>query len=308
MHSPSLSERLESGRPVLMDGALSTELSNRGLVFNERDWLHVNLDQPDLVADIHASYSRAGAELHIANSFATAKHVTEHYGSPGSFEELNRAAVSVCRDAIDAAAPHPQWIAGSISTYAPDHDRSKLPSHSVLEANCREQALILADAGCDMIALEMIADGTTGAAMLKGATAAGLPVSIGLICERLEDGTLTMTQKYLGSKSITESLQEILEVAPAEVPIIATIMHSDVADTPAALDEVRHVWTGKVGVYPHTGRPDRVGGWDMREACNEIEFAQACIASVERGACLVGGCCGVGPHYISTLAEQLSIL
>ena len=139
----------------------------------------------------------------------------------------------------------------------------------------------------------------------KGAVVAGLPVSIGLICERLEDGTLTMTREYLGSESITESLQEILEVAPEDVPLIATIMHSDVADTPAALDEVRGVWTGKIGAYPHTGRPDRAGGWDMRGSCSEIEFAQVSIDSVERGACFVGGCCGVGPHYIGTLAEQL---
>jgi S-methylmethionine-dependent homocysteine/selenocysteine methylase len=306
MSTSSLLERLESGRPILMDGAINTELSNRGLVFNERDWLHVNLDRPEVVANIHTAYARAGAELHIANSFATAKHVAEYYGFPESFESLNRAAISVCRHAIDSAAPHDQWIAGSISTYAPGHDRSKLPSGSVLEANCRDQALILADAGCDMIALEMVADGATGASMLKGAAEAELPISIGLICERLEDGTLGMTRKYLGSESISECLKEILEVAPTEVPLIVTIMHSDVDDTTPALDEVRQAWAGKLGAYPHTGRPDGVGGWDMHEARSDSEFAQACVASIERGACFVGGCCGVGPHYISTLAEQIS--
>ena len=306
MSSVSLLERLESDRPVLMDGAMSTELAGRGLVFNDREWLRINLDRPELVAEVHAAYAHAGAELHIANSFATARHVTEHYGFAESFKALNRAAVELCREAIDTAASHPQWIAGSISTYAPDHDRSKLPSLDRLETNCRAQALILAEAGCDMIVLEMVADAATGIVMLNGAAATALPISIGLICGRSKEGTLCLQHRTISPEPIARGLAKILYAAPQDTRLIVTIMHTDIADTPAALREVRGIWSGKLGAYPHTGQPDGVGGWDTSNSCSDVEFTQTCMDAIEQGACFVGGCCGVGPHYIRRLTQQIA--
>ena len=305
MHKTSFLERLDSGGAIVMDGAINTELAARGLVFNAHDWLRINIDQPQIVADIHASYARAGAELHIANSFATAKHVTEHYGFAGNFEDLNKAAVELCRQAIDSAASHPQWIAGSISTYAPDHDRNKLPPADIFETNCREQASILAHAGCDLIALEMVADATTGAAMLRGAAAAGLPVSVGVVCGQTDAGDLVFNYRNNKPVAFVDGVSKILDAAPADACIIATVMHSDTALTTRALEAVRQIWPGKLCAYPHTGKPDGVGGWDLTEACTEEEFTQCCVEAVGLGACIVGGCCGIGPDYIRTLVGRV---
>lgn len=48
-------------RPVHLDGAMNTELSRKGLVFNTNEWLEVNIDSPESIANIHAAYARAGA-------------------------------------------------------------------------------------------------------------------------------------------------------------------------------------------------------------------------------------------------------
>ena len=68
----------------------------------------------------------------FCNSFSAARHVLDGAGIGDLFEPVNRAAVQLCREAIDKAAPHPQWIAGSISTCASDHDRRNLPLDEVL--------------------------------------------------------------------------------------------------------------------------------------------------------------------------------
>ena len=154
----NLTQRLTTGRPVLLDGAINTELSRKGLLFTLLEWLRVNLDTPGVVADIHKAYARAGAQVHIANSFANARHVLEAAELVDDYESLNRAAVRICRESINEAASHQQWIAGSLSTYATDHDRSNLLALDLLEQQCAEQAHILADAGCDMLALEMLFD------------------------------------------------------------------------------------------------------------------------------------------------------
>ena len=99
---------------------MNTELVREGYTFTTTEWLRVNVDAPEVVAGIHARYATAGAELHIANSFSAARHVLEAAGLGDRFESINRASVELCREAIDAAAPHRQWIAGSVSTYARD--------------------------------------------------------------------------------------------------------------------------------------------------------------------------------------------
>ena len=80
------SARLAGAGPIVMDGALNTELARKGFTFNTLDWLSVNLDRPAVIAAIHRDYAEAGAELHIANSFSVGLHVLEDFGLAGRFE------------------------------------------------------------------------------------------------------------------------------------------------------------------------------------------------------------------------------
>ena len=60
-------EALKS-RILLFDGAMGTEIYNRG-VFINRSYDELNLTSPDIVRDIHISYVEAGADVITTNSF-----------------------------------------------------------------------------------------------------------------------------------------------------------------------------------------------------------------------------------------------
>ena len=303
--------RLDTGRPVRMDGAMNTELVREGLTFTTTEWLRVNVDAPEVVAGIHARYAAAGAELHIANSFSAARHVLEAAGLGDRFESINRASVELCREAIDAAAPHRQWIAGSISTYAAGHDRRNLPGPRELERNCADQACVLAAAGADLIALEMMADADTCVAMMRGAAEAGLPVSLGLICIRDESGRVMLFGRgrdslYAGEDvPLDEVLPSIVESAPSGLRLIVTVMHSTPEDTGPALTVVRSCWDGDIAAYPNTGDYDS-GGWDWTDAQTPEAFADGCEQWAAQGARIVGGCCGYGPEHIRAMSIRLA--
>ena len=270
---PSFSERLTTGHPVMMDGAMNTELTRKGYAFNTVDWLKVNGEAPHCIAEIHQDYARAGAEIHIANSFATGRYVLEHFGLAGEFEALNRAAVTICRTAIDETASHDQWIAGSISTFAHDHDRNNLPEPGELEANAADQAAILADAGCDMIALEMLFDVETTAALLKGAASCGLPVSLGFVCARNADGVVGFEGSRVvpdgrAKMTLTEALPQVLDACEALDRLIVTVMHSELESSGPALRAIGQVWDGATAVYPNNGHYQAPGGWDTSSGCS----------------------------------------
>ena len=311
MTTQTFPDRLAEGRTILMDGAMNTELSRKGLQFNTDDWLRVNCAAPETIAAIHSAYARAGAEVHIANSFATARHVLEDFGLAGEFEVLNRAAIEVCREAVDSAAPHDQWIAGSISTYAPGHDRSRLPDSAALERNVTDQATILAEAGADLIVLEMVFTVEQAVPMLRGAMRSGLPVSLGFVCDQTPDGRSVLGNSRVAPTdekilSLDEALERIFEACPPAAGTIVTSMHSELTDTAPALAAISSVWDGCRAVYPNTGRYKQPGGWDFDVCCRPDEFLDACDGWLETGVEIIGGCCGIGPEHIRALKQKLS--
>lgn len=102
---------------------------------------------PELLRGLHEDYIRAGADVITTNSFSSARHVLEPAGLGDEVIAINNQAVALAREARDAAAERPVWIAGSISCFNGGLDQSKIPTPEAAKANYREQADCLADDG-----------------------------------------------------------------------------------------------------------------------------------------------------------------
>lgn len=298
--SPELDQALAGARPVLMDGAMGTELTRLGHPIGAAEWVASTLDLAPQVTSLHRAYAAAGAKLHIANTFATARHVLAALDQEARFEDVNRAAVEICRDAIGDG-----WIAGSVSTYVIGSNRADLPRGEALSRNVREHAALLADAGCHMIALEMLFDAETSIELIQATVTAGLPISVGLTVIRGQDDQIYLRGEYSGTPRHELLLDEALPLVIATLPddAILTLMHSQFPDTDDALTILRHHWTGPIGVYPNSGQFVPPSGWDNDAACTPEDFTQRALAW--RDAAFIGGCCGIGPDHIATLAQAL---
>jgi S-methylmethionine-dependent homocysteine/selenocysteine methylase len=79
-------ERLDAGEVLILDGAMGTELQRRGVPMDDVAWDAAALaTHPDLVREVHEDYIKAGADVIITNTFATARHVLEPAGMGGQF-------------------------------------------------------------------------------------------------------------------------------------------------------------------------------------------------------------------------------
>ena len=67
MTTPTFTEAL-AGRVLVCDGAMGTMLYAKGIFLN-RSFDELNLTQPDLVADVHQAYVKAGADVIETNTF-----------------------------------------------------------------------------------------------------------------------------------------------------------------------------------------------------------------------------------------------
>ena len=303
-----LMSRLHRGQFVLMDGALGTELEKRGVPFEGAGWSAVAVrDHGDVIRQTHQDFIIAGAEMHIVNSFALARHVLEPIGMGGDFVRLNWRAVTIFDEAVKASGVERSAlsVAGSLSTFAAHSDRSLLPRGKALEANYRDQAQILFDAGVDLFALEMLFDEEVSVSMLNAVAAFGLPVIVGITCDWQDDNDEVVSAKGMGcpNRPLEELLPVIMEAA-GSVDAILAIMHSEFDVTDAAIDIVKKHWQGPLAIYPNSGE-----FVDLRmqfdSVCDVDSFQQAAQRWIDMGVNIVGGCCGIGPAHIAALADRV---
>ncbi|HEX7996557.1 MAG TPA: homocysteine S-methyltransferase family protein, partial [Streptosporangiaceae bacterium] len=166
-------------------------------------------------------------------------------------------------------------------------------------AEFREQAQLLADAGADLIALEMIGGRDYGNAAVQAATETGLPVWLGVSPYRRADGTLGTLPDFGDG----ETLEEVLCALAAPGLSAITVMHASPEVTLDAIEVVRTHYAGPIGVYAETGdwTPPN---WVFSGLTPSAYLDQA-STWVSHGALLIGGCCGTKPEHIALLAERL---
>ena len=304
-----LGARLATGDITLMDGAMGTELERRGVAMDDDAWCGAAMaEHGDIVRTIHQDYVRAGAEIHIVNSFALARHTLELVGFGDRVADFNRHAVALCREAI-AQSDRPAWIAGSLSTFVDAHYRVPLPAGATLRANFDEQAGVLRDAGCDLYCLEMLYDVEISLAAIGATAATGAPVSVGFCCSLADDSETVLAG--VGKMNISEYrrfgdvLADLIPELPSTVETVMTVMHSRFDVTDRALDVLAAAWPGPIGVYPNSGS-FRPPNWDFDEVSTAHEFAAAAARWAAKGATVIGGCCGIGPDHIAAARARLT--
>ena len=296
-----LSRRLADGEVVVIDGGMGTELQARGVPMDDEAWSGVaNLTHDQVVREVHEDYIRAGADVIIANTYAAARLPLERAGYGDRVVEANQRAVRAARAARDHVADRPVAIAGSMSLAAAEDVvlRGRPgPKGAELLEHYREQASALTEAGVDLIALEMITSASFGSPALEAATETGLPVWLGVSVEVAVDVHVAPLDQPEGG------LDDLLDALLGSPVSAVTVMHSVIEAVEPALEVIAHHWSGTVGAYPHCGDykpPEWIFGDITPEA-----FASASVGWVNRGAQLVGGCCGIRPEHIRALADSL---
>lgn len=295
-----LQARLDRGELIILDGATGTELQRRGVPMHGFAWSAAALDtHPETVRAVHEDYIRAGADVIITNTYSTARHVLEPAGLGDRVRALNQRAVALAQAARDSVADGRRVaVAGSISSF-----RVSVTPAEQLETSYQEQAELLAEAGVDLIALEMMGNVEHAAPAIRSAVATGLPIWIGFSCRLAEDGTVRFFDGGPFSDGLADELALLADLPPGEVA--AMVMHTLTEHTAPALEILRQHWSGPTGAYAHSGTwvdPE----WRFDHQISPEDYLDAAQQWVDMGVRIVGGCCAIGPEYIRLLKERLS--
>lgn len=290
-----LMQRIANGERILIDGATGTEVERRGVPQLDNAWNGGGAaTHPDIVRQIHEDYIQHGAQIIISNTFATARHNLREAGCEDQVDLLNRRGVELAIEARANQQADHVLVAGGISHW--DFNDNP-PSHTELRANVAEQATIMAEAGADLLMLEMMVHLDKMQICIEEAQKTGLPVWVGLSCELAEDGTPIL--QHHGT--LTEAMDIFQD--NKNIPLIS-IMHTQVEHVDACLDIVQPRWQKPIGVYAHSGIFED-GKWIFESVISPEDYAIATQGWLKRGINVIGGCCGVGVPHIQSIQVLL---
>ena len=296
-----IAERFADPRPILLDGAVSTELQRMGVPMSAGTWSGLAaVTHPDVLRELHVRYLQAGAEVIIANTYATAPQHVAAAGFGDRAREINLRSAELALEAREAAAEGAAWVAGSLSLMAPGFRSANRPAPLEHAEGLRRQAEWLAEAGVDLLVLEMLRDIEWSSAAVDAALSVGLPVWSGFSCV-VDDGGTVMTQGTVGEPV---PLDDALHAVAGRGESLVAVMHSEIGDTGPGLDCARRACEAPLGAWPNCGTiepPD----WQFTGVATPQAFADTAARWVDDGVRVVGGCCGLGPEHIRAVADRL---
>jgi S-methylmethionine-dependent homocysteine/selenocysteine methylase len=294
-----IEEKLETGQIIILDGGTGTDIQRRGVPMNSDTWsAEANITHPEIVRAVHEDYIAAGADIVIANTFATSALLFNHLGRDDELPRIDAAAVAAAKQASQDRVP----VAGSFSTMRPvvkGSDRtSRQREWAKKDAKdlFKRKADSLVAADVDFIIMEMMRDLDYSLWATEAAVATGLPVWVGIGVEADANGRL----KGFGREDF--AFEDIIRPLMETGATVLCIMHSSPNDTTAAIPVAQAKWKGPLGAYPESGY-FTMPNWNFVDIIPVPSFVELAKAWAERGVTILGGCCGIGPDHIKALAD-----
>jgi homocysteine S-methyltransferase len=271
-----------SRRVLVCDGAMGTMLYGRGIFLN-RSFDELNLTQPDLVAEVHQGYIRAGADVIETNTFGANRVKLAAFGLADRVGVLNSQGARIARHAAREAA----YVAGSLGPLGIRIEPWGKTGVDEAEVHFREQAQALHDAGVDLFILETFRDvNEIGAAIRAVRSICDLPVVAQVTTE--EDGN------SLDGAAPESFVPELERLGANIVGVNCSVGPAAMLETVERMGRVASV---PLSAQPNAGRPREVEGRNIYLSSPEY-MASYARRFINNGVRLVGGCCGTTPEHI----------
>jgi len=288
MMKPNLLDKLQQA-VLVCDGAMGTMLYSKGIFIN-RCFDELNLSQPALVLDIHREYVQAGADIIETNTFGANRFKLQPHGIEDKLYDINAQAAHIAR----RAAGDQVFVAGAIGPLGLPLEPYGNVTRAEAESAFVEQAQALAESGVDCLILETFSDINEILAGIKAVrNVCDLPI---------------IAQMTFGDDGNT-----LMGALPAKVVDILSRAGADVVGANCSvgpqmmLEVIEHMAQSAsipISAQPNAGNPRIMGGRYIYLSSPEYHATYA-RHFIQKGASIVGGCCGTTPAHIRAIANAV---
>jgi methionine synthase I (cobalamin-dependent)/5,10-methylenetetrahydrofolate reductase len=272
-------------RVLVCDGAMGTMLYARGIFLN-RSFDELNLTQPDLVAEVHKEYARAGADVIETNTFGANRVKLGAFGLADRVRAINLQGAKIARH----GARDQGYVAGAIGPLGIRIEPWGKTGVDEAEEYFREQVQALCEGGVDLFILETFRDvNEIGAAIKAVRRVCNLPIVAQMTTE--EDGN------SLDGVAPETFVPDLERLGADVVGLNCSVGPAAMLETLERMARVAHV---KLAAQPNAGKPREIEGRNLY-LCSPEYMASYARRFINTGVRLVGGCCGTTPEHIRAI-------
>ncbi|MGE5364246.1 MAG: homocysteine S-methyltransferase family protein [Bacteroidota bacterium] len=281
---------LESGKVLVSDGAMGTELFRHGKM-REVCLEQLNFTRPELIQLIHQNYLKAGSDIIQTNSFGANRARLANYGLEECSATYSRRAAEIAR----AVCPPDKFVAGSIGPtgemFSPAGQMTQEEAFSIFA----EQAQALSEGGADILFIETMTSAEEAVTALSAAKkTTNLSVAVSMSFELVNGHCRTIWGE--------DAARVVARLEKEGADIIGANCGRGIDEMISVIRTVRPLTSRPVIAQPNAGLPEWTKGRCVyRESPAEIkERAEILIRS---GVNIIGGCCGTTPEHISVFRK-----
>jgi methionine synthase / methylenetetrahydrofolate reductase(NADPH) len=272
------------------DGAMGTMLYQHG-VFLNRCFDELNLSEPKLVAGVHRQYVEAGADFIETNTFGANRLKLSKFGLADEVGPINRAGVRLARE----AAKDSVLVAGAMGPLGCEFTEHGPITPLVAGQMFAEQGRALLDAGVDLLILETFLN------------AEELLIAVRAVAELGEVPIIAQMTVNEDSETIYgERIDQAIRRVAGDETVSAVGLNCSVGPSGmlGSLELVRRVTGKPIVVQPNAGMPRQIEGRQLY-MCTPEYMAEYAKRFYEKGARIIGGCCGTTPDHIREIVRAV---
>ena len=291
-----VSIRLNSGPPVILAGAMGTQLLDRGLDLKLPLWSAEILElSPKIIEEIHKDYINAGAEIITTNTFRTTTR-TFRKVFQDNIDKATEQAWNSCQIAVKAArkvAGKNVFVAGSIGPLEDCYLPELFPGEKIGHYEYKEIGKWLGEAGVDLFLIETMGRIDEARCALRAVKKYRLDKWVSFL---IKDANTILDGTNLREGSIS---------VESEGASAILINCSRLTEAVKAMELLSKTVSIPIGIYPNLGKSTTHANGKMKELFSEKKFIRWMSRAVSSGAKIIGGCCGSSPRHIAALKNSL---
>ncbi len=250
----------------------------------------LNLNDPDLVREVHTVYVNSGAEIIETNTFGANPVKLSGFGLDDRTEEINRSAAQVAREATEGHAA----IVGAMGPLGIRIEPFGPTARAEAIEYFRRQVQGLLEGNVDGFILETFSDlEEIHCAYQAVRSLSDLPVIAQMTVN--EDGK---TSYGTDVETVARTVGEYADVVGLNCSVGPAAMLD-------AVERMAQVTDRPLSAQPNAGLPRDVGDRKIYFADPEY-MASYARRMIEAGARFVGGCCGTTPNHIKQISEVVA--
>ena len=283
----NLADFIATRLPILLDGAMGTQLAVAGLEMGGQNCV----SHPDDVLSVHKQYSDLGCDILTTNTLTMNRISVETHRVGIDVKEVNLSGAKLAR----TAAVSGQYVLGDISSTGKLLEPYGEYSEEQFYATFREQAEYLLAGGVDGFIVETMIDLREALCAVRACRdVSSLPVLATLSFQTADKGGRTVMGNSAGESArlLAEAGAQAVgvncgNIDPHEASLIISMM-KDAVGIPLV-------------AQPNAGKPRLVDDRTVFDMMPK-DFADGIAECIAAGATLVGGCCGTSPEHIRCVA------